>query len=738
MAQGEPIGEREPFVGVDLQHPVRRHGRARVDKRLAIGPVVPSRVPGAPRVPEEDLGEGMRSEHLSGGIGAPVVEGDDRVGEGLDRSEPVGEIGCAVAGGERHDEPVHGGMVRDAKPDRSDHGPRRGNTEGMEATASAREGLGGPPVSRLVGVLRSALRTCWVADRTTLASSLALQTAAGIGTAAQLLLARGLLEQVVQPGDGLLARAGPWLVALVVTSAALGLIVVIQATLSMVLAEAVSVEATGRILDVAIRTELIVWEDPAFHDRLERARANAASRPVMAVNGLLGLIAGFAGSVGVAVALLAIDPILVPLAALGVVPAWFAATANSRGYHRFTRKQTPNDRRRSYLMHVLTNRDLAKELRVYGMEPELRRRHDELHHARVELVRQLARRRRGVSAAAAVGGAVLSAVAIGYLLVAIDYGWLDLASAGTALFSLLFLAQRLRSMVSSAGSLYEAGLFLDEITEYEALAPVPAIVAPTDEPLPLPALGRVVGSGLRFAYPDAEREAVAGVDVEIGRGEVVALVGENGSGKTTLAKLLAGIFAPDAGSLRWDDHELGASDIGRLRRSVAVVFQDHARLQLSAADNIGLGDPGRLGDRAGIERAGALAGADEVVAGLADGWDQQLGHLFERGVDLSGGQWQRLALARAFFREAPFVILDEPSSALDPRAEAALLTRVRSLVEGRGVLFISHRFSTVRMADRIYVMESGRVVEVGTHDELMVEAGLYADLYRLQATTFAV
>jgi ATP-binding cassette subfamily B protein len=592
----------------------------------------------------------------------------------------------------------------------------------------------------MFAVLRSALQMCWHADRVAMGSSLALQAAAGVGTAAQLLLARRLLEQVVQPGDDLIERAAPWLIALVLTTAALGLVVVVQATLSMVLTEAVAVEAMGRILDVAARTELIVWEDPTFHDRLERARTNAASRPVMAVNGLLGLISGFAGAVGVAIALLAIDPVLVPLAALGAVPAWFAATANSRGYHRFTKEQTPDDRRRSYLMHVLTNRDLVKELRVYGMEPELRDRHDALHRSRVEQVRHLARRRRGVSAVAAIGTAVLSAVAIGYLLVAIDRGRLDLASAGTALFSLLFLAQRLRAMAASASTLYEAGLFLDEITEFEAVVSDLAVEATPDPrseaSAPLPPFSRLTGTALRFAYPAGERDAVAGVDVEVGRGEVVALVGENGSGKTTLAKLLAGNYVPTGGTLAWNDHELAPQDLARLRRSVAVVFQDYARLQLTAADNIGLGDPARLGDRAAIERAGSLAGADEVVAGFADGWDQQLGHLFDRGVDLSGGQWQRMALGRALFRDASFVILDEPSSALDPRAEAALLDRMRSLVDGRGVLFISHRFSTVRMADRIYVMESGRVVEVGTHDDLMAGDGLYADLYRLQAASY--
>lgn len=566
--------------------------------------------------------------------------------------------------------------------------------------------------------------------------SFAVQLVAGVGAAAQLLVANRVLDQVIESTDGTFADAAPLLVAMVVITTAIGLATVLQATMAMVLAEAVSVRAVGDILDVAAATEPIVWEQPSFHDRLERARFNASARPIMAVNGMLSLLGALIGAAGVAVAIVVIDPLLLPLAAAGAIPAWLTSAGNSRRYHRFTRQTTADDRRRSYLMHALSNRDLAKELRVYGMEGELRRRHDLLHAERLRRIRLLARSRRRASVLSSLAAAAAMSASLAYLFWAVEVGRLDLAAAGTALFSLLFLAQRLRALVAAAGTLYEAGLFLDEVREFSAPT-VDAVPAPVEALDRLPAFEHLTARGLTFRYPDAERRAVDGIDLEVRRGEVIALVGQNGSGKSTLAKLLAGIYRPDDGSLDWDGVELLDRAPNVLRRSVAVLFQDYARLQLTAADNVGLGDPHRLGDRAAIQAAGALAGADEVVFGLPDGWDQVLSRMFEGGVDLSGGEWQRIALARALFRDAPFVILDEPSSALDARAEARLFERIRSLVAGRSVLFISHRFATVRLADRIYVLDGGRVVEVGTHTELMAAGRGYAELYRLQAAAFA-
>lgn len=216
----------------------------------------------------------------------------------------------------------------------------------------------------------------------------------------------------------------------------------------------------------------------------------------------------------------------------------------------------------------------------------------------------------------------------------------------------------------------------------------------------------------------------------------MALVGENGSGKTTLAKLLAALYEPDAGTVRWDGVDVSGYARDGLRRSVAVVFQDFVRYHLTARDNVGLGQVDRIDDDAAIAAAARRAGIDTVVDGLPHGWDTYLSKMFTGGRDLSVGQWQRVALARAFFRDAPFVILDEPSASLDPRAEHALFQSLRELLGGRTVLFISHRFSTVRTADRIYVLDGGRVTEHGSHDELMARDGHYAELFRLQAAAY--
>jgi len=239
-----------------------------------------------------------------------------------------------------------------------------------------------------------------------------------------------------------------------------------------------------------------------------------------------------------------------------------------------------------------------------------------------------------------------------------------------------------------------------------------------------------------FTYPDADRPALSDVSLEIGAGEVVALVGENGSGKTTLAKLVAGLYSPEQGHVHWDGRDVGELDPEDVRRRVAVIFQDFARYLLPARENVGLGRHERVEDLDAIVHAAERAGAHGFLSGLPEGYETMLGREFAGGWDLSIGQWQRVALARAFFRDAPFVILDEPTAALDARAEADLFARLRELLEDRSVLLISHRFSSVRTANRIYVLDQGRVVEHGTHQELMALHGLYAELFTLQARQY--
>ena len=283
----------------------------------------------------------------------------------------------------------------------------------------------------------------------------------------------------------------------------------------------------------------------------------------------------------------------------------------------------------------------------------------------------------------------------------------------------------------SAASLYESVVFVRDYSTFLQLRPEQSDGTPAPR-----AFERLRVEDVSFTYPDTARPALDGVSLEIGAGEVVALVGENGSGKTTLAKIVAGLYRPQGGRVLWDDVDVANVDRDELRASIAVIFQDFERYLLPARENVGMGRHERIDDVADVIAAATRADADEFLSRLPEGYDTMLGREFSGGYDLSIGQWQRVALARAFFRDAPFVILDEPTAALDARAESRLFERLRELLEGRSVLLISHRFSSVRSADRIYVLDGGRVVEEGTHDELMAAGGRYAELFTLQARAY--
>ena len=585
-------------------------------------------------------------------------------------------------------------------------------------------------------LVAESLKLVWGAGRREFLVMSSLQLLEALGIAAQLFISKAVLDAVLAAGasDDFMALV-PELAALVAITVALDFARAIEVEQTRVLSELVGRQALSRVIDVSTQVDLLAFESPDFYDRLQRARAQGMFRSMQTVNGLLGLVGSIVAAAGIVIALAALQPLLLPLVLVGYVPLWFVSTLNSRDLYRFMHGMTPNERQRHYLERILMGRDPAKEMRSFRLATFLRGRYDRLYDERITELRSLARRRMGRSLLGSVGSAAVTAGTVAVLAWLFVSGRMGLAAAGAAVFGLYQLGGRLRGLYMSATSLYEATLFIRDYSSFLELEPERWRRDGASRRAPR-GFQRLVAEDVSFTYPESDRPAVDGVSLEIGRGEVIALVGENGSGKTTLAKMLAGLYRPESGRILWDDVDLADVDADELRDSIAVIFQDFERYLLPARENVGLGRSERIDDVDAVRASAERADADRFLADLPEGYETMLGREFAGGYDLSIGQWQRVALARAFFRDAPFVILDEPTAALDARAESQLFDRMHELLEGRSVVLISHRFSSVRNADRIYVMHDGRVVEHGPHDELMAAEGLYAELFTLQARAY--
>lgn len=588
---------------------------------------------------------------------------------------------------------------------------------------------------RLLSLLAGAVRLLWDASPRLVLVFVVLQLLSSAAFGFALLVVRNLVSTLLSANQ---ARAGfgeviPELAILSGVLAFTSLSGSVQNYVRMLLAEEVSWLADQRVLDVACAAELEAFDSNEFHDRLTRAQ-NAGGRPFMITQSLLQLSGSLTTLTGLVIVLLFLQPLLVLVLLITVVPLFLAATAFSEEFHLFAMAFSPADRWRWYLRSLLTGRDMAKEVRAFNLSGQLRSWQREAFENKMAAYRDLIRRSiprtllAGLAASAAIAGTV------GILIWFVLTGRMPLASATAATVAIVQLAQLLSQVAFGVSQLYESALFLDDHRAFCALLPNiqqarPSRQAPAD-------FDKVRVEHLTFTYPDSTAPALDDVSLSFGRGEIVALVGENGSGKTTLAKLLSLLYRPQSGRILWDEHELGDVDATALRRSMAILFQDFGQYMLSVALNIGMGRVDAHDDRDAIVRAAREAGAHDFVELLPEGYDTPLGMVFEEGADLSVGQWQRIALARAFFRDAPFIILDEPTAALDARAENQLFESIRGLFRGRTVLLISHRFSSVRSADRIFVLKAGRLHEQGTHEELMRLGGHYAELFRLQASAY--
>jgi ATP-binding cassette subfamily B protein len=586
---------------------------------------------------------------------------------------------------------------------------------------------------RLPRLVSDSFRLVAEAGRRELLLTSALQLAIAVGLVAQLFVVKRLFDAVLVAGaTDDFASIVPELVALVAVGVLLSIAQAVLAEQNRVLAELVGRRAFDGVLNVATRVDLLAFESPEFYDRLIRAVTQGQFRSIQIVTGLVGLVGAVIAGAAIVIALATLQPLLLPLVVLGFVPLWFVSTRNSRDLYRFTRAMTPNDREREYLRILLTRRDTAKEVRAFDTAAFLRERYDRLYDERMLELRTLAHRRTVRSLVGALASSGMTVLTAGVLALLFISGRMPLAAAGAAILGLYQLGTRLRALHSSATSLYEATLFVHDYTTFLQLEPA----APEQERVAPRSFRDLVVDDVTFTYPESGRPALDGVSLKIAAGEIVALVGENGSGKTTLAKILAGLYRPGSGHVFWDDTDLSDVDLGELRRSIAMIFQDFEQYLLPARENIGLGRHERIDDLESIVGAARRAGADGFISALPDAYETMLGREFSGGYDLSIGQWQRIALARAFFRDAPFVILDEPTASLDARAEATLFERMRELLAGRSVLLISHRFSSVRAADRIYVLDHGKVIEQGAHEQLMQAGGRYAELFTLQAASY--
>jgi ATP-binding cassette subfamily B protein len=528
-----------------------------------------------------------------------------------------------------------------------------------------------------------------------------------------------------------------------------------------VLGARLALDVNLAILDKALGLELRHFEDPDLYDRLTRARREASSRPLSVVMRSFQLLQSVLTLLGYVVFLVHFSVWAVVVLLVAAVPAALAEIRFSAQAFRIRNWRSPEARRLMYVEHALANDSYVKEVKLFGLGPLLFGRYRDIGETFYEDDRRLAVKR----ASFAYGLSLLATAAFygAYASMAIGAALGKMTLGEMTLYMVAFRQgqQAFQSVLGAFGGMVEDNLYMSNLFDYlslptgrearhaegratastrvsgsasgSATATATASAPPDGEPHEAGIRFEDVG----FRYPGREVWALRHVDLFVPAGESLALVGQNGAGKTTFIKLLTRLYDPSEGRILLDGRDLRDWDEGALRRRIGVIFQDFNQYQFSIRENVGFGSVEEMGDDAQVNRAVVRGGADEVVSGLSEGLDTGLGRWFKGGVELSGGQWQKIALSRAFMREnADILVLDEPTAALDAEAEHAVFERFRALTRGRTSILISHRFPTVRMADRIVVVEGGRVLEQGTHDELVRAGGRYAMLFRLQAAGY--
>jgi ATP-binding cassette, subfamily B, bacterial len=586
---------------------------------------------------------------------------------------------------------------------------------------------------RFPALIGQAVRLGWSASRRDTAATIGLNLASGVFGGYALFATTGVLQPLFAAGPTphRVRAALPSLILVAVATALRSAVATAAGWAQSRLAPQVTQVVEVRLYDLTSRVELAAFDDPDFHDRMQRARDRGIFSAAQLVNDVINFVTAFAGLASAAVVVGVLQPILLAVLLLAQLPGAWAAVRSARISYLTRFALSDSYRRKWILADLIAERRTAAEIRSFTLRAYLLDRVSRLTaYARSAELRAARQQTSTKVIGSALGGIATAGVYV-VLGVLLATGILALSVAGTAVLAIRSAAASLAQLMYSVNQCYEDGLYFSDYVSFcdDALARIPP-PGPASAP---PEFARIVASDVTFTYPGADEPSLREVSIEIGRGEVVALVGENGSGKTTLAKVLAGLYRPQAGTVRWDDVSIADVDGEPLRERIAVIAQDHGNWPLNVRDNITMGRPL---DDALLAAAAAASGADTVIAELGRGYDTLLARQFKDGAELSGGQWQRIAAARGFYRTAPLLIMDEPTAALDARAEYALFSSLPILARDRTVLIITHRLASVRHADRIYVLAHGKVAETGTHADLMALGGQYAELYTIQASQY--
>jgi ATP-binding cassette subfamily B protein len=489
-----------------------------------------------------------------------------------------------------------------------------------------------------------------------------------------------------------------------------------------------------QVMKHASELDVTAYEDPVFYDRLERARVQATDRLVM-IQSIGRLELQLITAIGWSVAVMLYSPWLMLLLVAAVLPAFIGETHFAfLGYAKNFR-QTPVKRQLDYLRQAGATKEAAKELKLFNLSGFFTERFAKLSDIIYEQDVDLARRRLGI-------GSILSIISTGGYYGAYGYViWRTLLGKwgiGTFYFltaAILNASSNIQQVLSTLSGIADQALFLTDLLAFFEMKPT-IQSKPGALPTPRPITRGFEFRNVSFHYPGSSRLVLNGLNFHLHPGERVALIGENGQGKTTIVKLITRLYDPSEGQILLDGVDLREYSLEDLYSQIGVIFQDFMRYEMTARENIAVGQIQELNEIELLKDAARKSLADEVIARLPLAYEQMLGRRFEGGVDLSGGEWQKIALARAYLRHAQLMILDEPTAALDARSEFEVFRRFAELTTDRMALFISHRFSTVRMADRIVVLEAGEIVEEGTHDELTRMAGRYAEMFELQAASY--